>query len=156
MFNLKKIEPKFPKLNINQLQRQMSYLTNNNNEEFNDFDINISETDIDAFYFKKNKTIEDQKVMKENLIKKNPAGLKYKYNNKNNKYKIANDNYSITTNCSDFKGIKKVTFSTVEIIRVAKYKKFNAKNNFSKLNIQKNIIEVKQNKNMFESSCNIF
>ena len=53
MFNLKKIEPKFPKLNINQLQRQMSYLTNNNNEEFNDFDINISETDIDAFYFKK-------------------------------------------------------------------------------------------------------
>ena len=70
MFNLKKIEPKFTKLNINQLQRQMSYLTNNNNEEFNDFDINISETDIDAFYFKKNKTIEDQKVMKENLIKK--------------------------------------------------------------------------------------
>ena len=156
MFNLKKIEPKFPKLNINQLQRQMSYLTNNNNEEFNDFDINISETDIDAFYFKKNKTIEDQKVMKENLIKKNLVGLKHKYNNKNNKYKIANDNYSRTTNCSDFKGIKKVTFSTVEIIRVAKYKKFNAKNNFSKLNIQKNIIEVKQNKNMFESSCNIF
>ena len=159
MFNLKKIEPKFPQLNSNQLKRKMSSRTINNNE-LCDLDIDISETDNETLDNEKYRTIEveDNKIIKENLIKKNQIGLKQRLNNKNNKYKIINDNYSITTNCSEFnfKGIKKVTFSTVEIIRVAKYKKFNAKNNFSKLNIQKNIIEVKANKNRNESSCNIF
>ena len=155
MFNLKKIEPKFIKLNPEQFQRKMSYINNNNNE-FCNFDINISETEVEAVDFEKYGIIDDNKIMKENLIKKNPVGLKQKFNNKTNKYKIINENYSITTNCSDFKGIKKVTFSTVEIIRVAKYKKYNAKNNFSKLNIQKNILEVKANKNKDESLCNIF
>ena len=128
----------------------------NNTDEFFDFDLDISETDNEIFDYEKYRTIEDNKIIKENLIKKNPIKLKQRLNNKNNKYEIINDNYSITTNCSDFKGIKKVTFSTVEIIRVAKYKKYNAKNNFSKLNIQKNILEVKTNKNRNESSCNIF
>ena len=155
MFNLKKIEPKFSQLNLNQLQRKMSSITINNNE-FRDFDIDISETEVETFNYEKYRTIDDKKIIKENLMKKNPVGLKQRLNNKNTKYKIINDNYSITTNCTDFKGIKKVTFSTVEIIRVAKYKKYNAKNNFSKLNIQKNIIEVKASKNRNESSCNIF
>ena len=155
MFNLKKIEPKFSQLNLNQLQRKMSSITINNNE-FRDFDIDISETEVETFNYEKHRTIDDKKIIKENLMKKNPVGLKQRLNNKNTKYKIINDNYSITTNCTDFKGIKKVTFSTVEIIRVAKYKKYNAKNNFSKLNIQKNIIEVKASKNRNESSCNIF
>ena len=155
MFNLKKIEPKFIKLNPGQFHRKMSYINNINNE-FCNFDINISETEVEAVDFEKYGIIDDNKIMKENLMKKNPVGLKPKLNNKTNKYKIINENYSITTNCSDFKGIKKVTFSTVEIIRVAKYKKYNAKNNFSKLNIQKNILEVKANKNKDESSCNIF
>ena len=159
MFNLKKIEPKFPQLNSNQLKRKTSSRTINNNELCY-LDIDISETDNETLDNEKYRTIEveENKIIKENLIKKNQIGLKQRLNNKNNKYKIINDNYSITTNCSEFnfKGIKKVTFSTVEIIRVTKYKKFNAKNNFSKLNIQKNIIEVKANKNRNESSCNIF
>ena len=155
MFNLKKIEPKFSQLNSNKLQRKMSSIEINNND-FCDFDIDISETDNETLDYEKYRTIEDNKIIKDNLIKKNPVGLKQRLNNKNNKYKIINDNYSTTTNCSDFKGIKKVTFSTIEIIRVAKYKKYNAKNNFSQLNIQKNILEIKANKNRNESSCNIF
>ena len=65
---------------------------------------------------------------------------------------------SITTNTSDGekeKPMKKVTFSTVEIIRVEKYKKYNALCNFSKNQIKKNMEEVKQNENE-SSNCIIF
>ena len=51
--------------------------------------------------------------------------------------------------------MKKVTFSTVEIIRVEKYKKYNALCNFSKNQIKKNMEEVKQNENE-SSNCIIF
>ena len=62
---------------------------------------------------------------------------------------------SITTNTSSGeKAVKKVTFSTVEIIRVEKYKKYNALSNFSKSQIQKNMEDFKQNDN--ESVCLIF
>ena len=62
---------------------------------------------------------------------------------------------SITTNTSSGeKAVKKVTFSTVEIIRVEKYKKYNALSNFSKSQIQKNMEDLKQNDN--ESACLIF
>ena len=62
---------------------------------------------------------------------------------------------SITTNTSSGeKAVKKVTFSTVEIIRVEKYKKYNALSNFSKAQIQKNMEDLKQNDN--ESICLIF
>ena len=61
---------------------------------------------------------------------------------------------SITTNTSEGEKMKKVTFSTVEIIRVEKYKKYNARCNFSKHQIEKNMEEMKLNKNEF--NCNIF
>ena len=90
------------------------------------------------------------------MKKKYQIKLKQK-NNKNIKYKLFNDdNYSITTNFSENKKIKKVTFSTVEIIRVIKYKNFNAKNNFSQINIQKNINDMKNFKKKDENICSIF
>ena len=62
---------------------------------------------------------------------------------------------SITTNSSfGEKAVKKVTFSTVEIIRVEKYKKYNARCNFSKNQIKKNMEEIKENEK--ESVCSIF
>ena len=62
---------------------------------------------------------------------------------------------SITTNTScGEKAVKKVTFSTVEIIRVEKYKKYNAISNCSKIQIKKNMEDLKQNEN--ESACLIF
>ena len=87
--------------------------------------------------------------------------------NNNNTLKLQNKNKnsfnisllkhcnSITTNTSSGeKAVKKVTFSTVEIIRVEKYKKYNALSNFSKIQIQKNMEDLKQNDN--ESVCLIF
>ena len=155
MFNIKKIEQKFPKEDPKKIQRKFTY-TNNNND-FTNFDFNISEREAESPNLEKLKTVknDNNKTIKENLIKKNSFGVKKKYNKKN-KYYLLSDNNSITTNYSDFKGIKKVTFSTVEIIRIAKYKKFNAKNNFSNDNIQKNIIEVKNNKNNDDYFCCIF
>ena len=63
---------------------------------------------------------------------------------------------SITTTTSDReKSVKKETFTTVEIIRVEKYKKYNARSNFSKNLIKKNMEEMKQtDKN--ETNCSIF
>ena len=52
------------------------------------------------------------------------------------------------------KTIKKVTFSTVEIIRIEKYKKYNAACNYSKAQIQKNIEDLKKDEK--ESICLIF
>ena len=63
---------------------------------------------------------------------------------------------SLTTNTSyGEKSMKKVTFSTVEIIRVEKYKKYNALCNFSKNQIKKNLEDVKQN-DTESNSCFIF
>lgn len=154
MFNLKKIEPKFPKLNFDQIKRKNTY-SSINKEAFINLDINISEREVDSVNLEKFKTIEKEKI-KNDLIKKVPTKIKPKQRKNNNKYKLFNDNYSATTNCSDFKGIKKVTFSTVEIIRVAKYKKYNACNNFSNANIQKNINEVKNSKIKDDIPCMIF
>ena len=144
MFNLKKIEPKFPKLNFDQIKRKNTY-SSINKEAFINLDINISEREVDSVNLEKFKTIEKEKTK-----------IKPKQKKNNNKYKIFNDNYSTTTNCSDFKGIKKVTFSTVEIIRVAKYKKYNACNNFSNANIQKNINVVKNSIIKVDIPCMIF
>ena len=154
MFNLKKIEPKFPKLQLNQIQRTMTY-SSNNKEAFINLDVNISETDIEPLDLEKFQTIENEKIIKNDLLQKNPIKIKTKQK-KNYKYKLFNDSNSTTTNCSDYKGIKKVTFSTVEIIRVAKYKKYNASNNFSNANIQKNINEVKNSKIKDDIPCSIF
>ena len=154
MFNLKKIEPKFPKMNSNQIQRKFTY-SDNINEAFVNMDINISETEVESLDLSKFKTIENNKLIKNDFVKKIPEKMKQK-KNKTYKYKLFNDNYSTTTNCSDYKGIKKVTFSTVEIIRVAKYKKYNASNNFSNENIKKNILEVKNSKIKDDLPCSIF
>ncbi len=154
MFNLKKIEPKFPKMNSNQIQRKSTYF-DNNNEAFINMDINISETEVESLDVSKFKTIENNKLIKNDFVKKIPEKMKQK-KNKSYKYKLFNDNYSTTTNCSDYKGIKKVTFSTVEIIRVAKYKKYNASNNFSNENIKRNILEVKNSKIKDDIPCSIF
>ena len=51
--------------------------------------------------------------------------------------------------------IKTVTFSTVEVIRIKSYKKYNAMNNVSKLLIQKNLYE-KRKEQEGSSLCNIF
>ena len=51
--------------------------------------------------------------------------------------------------------IKTVTFSTVEIVRVESYKKYNAANTISKLTIQKNI-EQGRKEQQKSSLCNIF
>jgi len=150
MFNLKKIEPKFSNMNSNQIQRKFTY-SDNNNEAFVNMDINISETEVESLDLSKFKTIENNKLTKNDFVKK----IKPK-KNRIYKYKLFNDSNSTTTNCSDCKGIKKVTFSTVEIIRVAKYKKYNARNNFSIENIKKNIEEVKNSKKKDDIPCSIF
>ena len=154
MFNLKKIEPKFPNINSNQIQRKFTY-SDNNNEAFVNMDINISETEVESLDLSKFKTIENDKLIKNDFVKKIPEKMKQRQN-KTYKYKLFNDNYSTTTNCSDYKGIKKVTFSTVEIIRVAKFKKYNASNNFSNENIKRNILEVKNSKIKDDIPCSIF
>ena len=155
--NHKKIEPKikkehyYPKKEINL-----------NNNLFINLDINISESNESNVSLNLNKytTIKNKNIFTDkNLIKlkKRPVKLKPKYI-KTNTFKLFKDTNSTTTNTSDFnfKGIKKVTFSTVEIIRVEKYKKINAKNNFPKINIEHNIEELKKNKSKEESFCCIF
>ena len=149
-FNLKKIEPKFPKTNTKDMQRKMTY-SDMNDDAFIKMDVNISETEIESLNLSKFKTIENNKLTKNDFVKK----IKPK-KNRIYKYKLFNDSNSTTTNCSDCKGIKKVTFSTVEIIRVAKYKKYNARNNFSIENIRKNIEEVKNSKKKDDIPCSIF
>ena len=149
-FNLKKIEPKFPKTNAKDMQRKMTY-SDMNDDAFIKMDVNISETEIESLNLSKFKTIENNKLTKNDFVKK----IKPK-KNRIYKYKLFNDSNSTTTNCSDFKGIKKVTFSTVEIIRVAKFKKYNARNNFSIENIKKNIEEVKNSKKKDDIPCSIF
>ena len=119
-------------------------------------DDDISEMDVNINQIPTIKT--------KNLFSQNP--LKNKPNNNNNNiitlknknsfnistYKHCN---SITTNTScGEKTMKKVTFSTVEIIRVEKYKKYNATSNYSKNQIKKNMEEFKENDN--EQNCVIF
>ena len=157
MFNHKILEPKIKKNNFYQKKE-----TNLNNNLFINLDINISEFNDSNISLNLNKhsTIKNKNIFTDkNIIKlkKRAVKLKTKYI-KTNTYKLFNDTNSTTTNTSDFnfKGIKKVTFSTVEIIRVEKYKKINAKNNFPKIKIEHNIEELKNNKSKEESSCFIF
>lgn len=79
---------------------------------------------------------------------------------KKNCFNISKVNHcnSITTNTSyREKPLKKVTFSTVEIIRVEKYKKYNLACNYSKNLIKKNMDEIKNNcNNENESICMVF
>jgi hypothetical protein len=131
MNNLKKIEFKKPKL-VN-LKRNKTF----DNKLFIDLDTDISEMDVNIKKYetikKKNLFLDTEPKLKNILIR-------------NNTYKTKEECNSITTDSSSSnkkERIKKVTFSTVEIIRVEKYKKYNAINNFSKTNIEKNMEEVK-------------
>ena len=133
MNNLKKIEFKKPKL-VN-LKRNKTF----DNKLFIDLDTDISEMDVNIKKYetikKKNLFLDTEPKLKNRLIR-------------NNTYKTKEECNSITTDSSSSnkkERIKKVTFSTVEIIRVEKYKKYNAINNFSKTNIEKNMEEVKNN-----------
>ena len=138
----------------------LSYQKTYNNQSFEDLEENISEIDINIKQYKtikKKKSLLGEKSPIKNQIK--PKNLLYRLNTtKTNRHNIKNyDVYSLTTNSSDNdKCVKKVTFSTVEIIRVEKYKKENSINNFSKTLIQKNMDEVKNNSNNEQLNCFIF
>ena len=131
MNNLKRIELKKQKL-VN-LKRNKTF----DNKLFINLDTDISEMDVNIKKYetikKKNLFLDTEPKLKNRLIR-------------NNTYKTKEECNSITTDSSSSnkkERIKKVTFSTVEIIRVEKYKKYNAINNFSKTNIEKNMEEVK-------------
>jgi len=146
MNNLKKIELKKPKL-VN-LKRNKTF----DNKLFIDFDTDISEMDVNI---KKYETIKKRNLFLETEPKKNNRLIR------NYTYKTKDECNSITTDSSSNQKkerIKKVTFSTVEIIRVEKYKKYNAINNFSKANIEKNMKEVNNSTNNFDDkpSCLVF
>jgi len=148
MNNLKKIELKKPKLE--NLKRNKTF----DNKLFINFDTDISEMDVNI---KKYETIK-----KKNLFLDTEPNIKNKNRIiRNYTYKTKDECNSITTDSSSShkkERIKKVTFSTVEIIRVEKYKKYNAINNFSKANIEKNMAEV--NNSIFnrddKPSCLVF
>ena len=149
--NDKKIEPKVKKMKV--LTRSKTF----ENQTFIDFDKDISEMTVNIKQYKsiinKNLFLEDKKGLKPSLKINNKLDRVSSIKNKNKNF----DCYSITTNSSyNDKTVKKVTFSTVEIIRVEKYKKYNAMNNFSKTCIQKNMEDVKNNNYNDESSCFIF
>ena len=148
MINVKKIAHISPKKNY--INRQQTY----NKNLFIYLDKDISEMDVNIKQYqtliKKNAFLDNEKPIKpiNNLkIKINRA-----YTDNFRNY----DCHSITTNSSyKDKYLKKVTFSNVEIIRIEKYKRYNAMNNYPKEMIQKNLEEAK-NYNNDDSSCFIF
>ena len=142
MHKVKTIVEKSKKDNnkINQLNRKKTYDPKN----IINLDTDISEMDI---HIKNYPTLKKKNSFIERPIKTIPFSNINLNNKKFIKKKSYNDANSITTTSSygKEKSMKKVTFSTVEIIRVEKYKKYNAMNNFSKRLIDKNMEEFKQN-----------
>ena len=134
---------------INQLIRKKTYDPKN----IINLDTDISEMDI---HIKNYPTLKKKNSFIERPIKTIPFSNINLNNKKFIKKKSYNDANSITTTTSygGEKAMKKVTFSTVEIIRIEKYKKYNAMNNFSKRLIDKNMEEFKQNDSKI--SCSIF
>ena len=151
MHKVKTIVEKSKKDNnkINQLNRKKTYDPKN----IINLDTDISEMDI---HIKNYPTLKKKNSFIERPIKTIPFSNINLNNKKFIKKKSYNDANSITTTSSygKEKSMKKVTFSTVEIIRVEKYKKYNAMNNFSKRLIDKNMEEFKQNDSKI--SCSIF
>jgi len=148
MHKVRTIDDKFKRDNnkIKPLNRKKTYDPKN----IINFDTDISEMDT---HIKNYPTIKKKNSFIERPIRTIPH---INLNNKKFiKKKSYNDTNSITTTTSyGEKAMKKVTFSTVEIIRVEKYKKYNAMNNFSKSLIDKNMEEYKQNESKL--SCLIF
>ena len=149
--NDKKIEHKLKKMKV--LTRSKTF----ENQTFIDLDKDTSEMNVNIKQYKsitnKNLFLEDKKRLKQSLKVNNKIDRISTIKNKKKNF----DCYSITTSSSyNDKTVKKVTFSTVEIIRVEKYKKYNAMNNYSKAYIQKNMEDVKNNNINDESTCFIF
>ena len=149
--NDKRIEHKVIKMKV--LTRSKTF----ENQTFIDLDKDTSEMNVNIKQYKsitnKNLFLEDKKRLKQSLKVNNKIDRISTIKNKKKNF----DCYSITTSSSyNDKTVKKVTFSTVEIIRVEKYKKYNAMNNYSKAYIQKNMEDVKNNNINDESTCFIF
>ena len=149
--NDKRIEHKVTKMKV--LTRSKTF----ENQTFIDLDKDTSEMNVNIKQYKsitnKNLFLEDKKRLKQSLKVNNKIDRISTIKNKKKNF----DCYSITTSSSyNDKTVKKVTFSTVEIIRVEKYKKYNAMNNYSKAYIQKNMENVKNNNINDESTCFIF
>ena len=149
--NDKRIEHKVIKMKV--LTRSKTF----ENQTFIDLDKDTSEMNVNIKQYKsitnKNLFLEDKKRLKQSLKVNNKIDRISTIKNKKKNF----DCYSITTSSSyNDKTVKKVTFSTVEIIRVEKYKKYNAMNNYSKTCIQKNMEDVKNNNINDESTCFIF
>jgi len=134
---------------INQLSRKKTYDPKN----IINLDTDISEMDT---HIKNYPTLKKKNSFIERPIITIPFSNINLNKKKFIKKKSYNDTNSITTTSSygKEKAMKKVTFSTVEIIRVEKYKKYNAMNNFSKKLIDKNMEEFKKTDSKI--SCLIF
>jgi len=152
MHKLKTVDNKLKKKKTNGYVRKQTYDCRN----IINLDEDISEMDTKIKNY--------PSIIKKNLFLENPINTNRSNNRSIVKLKkiktfnipILNHCNSITTNTSyGEKSMKKVTFSTVEIIRVEKYKKYNALCNFSKNQIQKNLEDVKQN-DAESNSCFIF
>ena len=118
------------------------------------FDNDISEMDTNI---KKIPSIKNKNLFMENFFKKKPFIVPNKFKSiKTINMSTVKHCNSITTStsCAE-KVVKKVTFSTVEIIRVENYKKYNAIYNFPKAQIKKNMEEFKKD-NESDSICLIF
>ena len=147
MLKSKTIFCKLKKPNLNEYVRKKTYDYKNIiifDEDISEMDINIKA--IPSF---KPKTFVFVSPKKERAFK-NTIKLK-----SDNLGKLNHCN-SITTTTTSYRGksVKKVSFSTVEIIRVEKYKKYNASSNFSKNLIKRKMEEMRQNDNN-ESNCSI-
>ena len=148
MFRTKTLDGKLKKPNLSGYVRKKTYDYRN----IINFDEDISELDIN---------IKEIPTFKKKSFNFNGSKNVRAFNNiiklKNiNKLKLNHCNSITTTTSYREKSVKKVTFSTVEIIRVEKYKKYNANSNFSKNLIKKNMEEVKQQNDNNESTCSIF
>ena len=148
MFRTKTLDGKLKKPNLSGYVRKKTYDYRN----IINFDEDISELDIN---------IKEIPTFKKKSFNFNGSKNVRAFNNiiklKNiNKLKLNHCNSITTTTSYREKSVKKVTFSTVEIIRVEKYKKENSINNFSKTLIQKNMDEVKNNSNNEQLNCFIF
>ena len=148
MFKTKTFDEKSKKPNLSGYVRKKTFDYRNIinfDEDISEMDINIKE--IPTFK-KKSFNFDSSKNTRtfNNIIKLKNF----------NKSKLNHCNSITTTTSYREKSVKKVTFSTVEIIRVEKYKKYNANSNFSKNLIKKNMEEVKQQNDNNESTCSIF
>ena len=148
MNNLKSIENNFKTDDINTLIRKKTYDPSNIIDL--DTDISVMDTHIKKIpcFLKRNTFIE--KLTKKRIYSKARTLQKKKKLNR----KLDDYNSITTTTSYGEKSVKKVTFSTIEIIRVENYKKYNKILNFSKKLIKKNMEEV--NKNKKDSNCLIF